>query len=98
MLVFGANKTGEFFGYAKMIEPIDKEKAKKFSSGSSKKKLVEERPRGGSEPPRPTYFLLPSQSRVTSTSPGEITPGEEYKPPESRSMTETNKRKDQRQT
>lgn len=27
ILVFSANKSGEFFGYAKMIEPIDKEKA-----------------------------------------------------------------------
>lgn len=26
-LIFGANKSGEFFGYAKMVEPIDKERA-----------------------------------------------------------------------
>lgn len=26
-LILGANKSGEFFGYAKMVEPIDKEKA-----------------------------------------------------------------------
>ena len=40
-LFFGANRSGEFFGYAKMIEPIDKEKAalhlssKSASHGSS---------------------------------------------------------------
>lgn len=28
-LIFGANKTGEFFGYAKMVEPIDKEESAK---------------------------------------------------------------------
>jgi hypothetical protein len=27
ILIFGANKAGEFFGYARMVEPIDKEKA-----------------------------------------------------------------------
>lgn len=27
ILIFGANKAGEFYGYAKMIEPIDKDKA-----------------------------------------------------------------------
>lgn len=27
VLIFSANKSGEFFGYAKMVEPIDKEKA-----------------------------------------------------------------------
>ncbi|RSH90889.1 hypothetical protein EHS25_010065 [Saitozyma podzolica] len=31
-LIFGANRSGEFFGYAKMIEPIDKERARSYSS------------------------------------------------------------------
>jgi hypothetical protein len=31
-LIFGANRSGEFFGYAKMIEPIDKDRARSYSS------------------------------------------------------------------
>ncbi|KAK8858810.1 hypothetical protein IAR55_003040 [Kwoniella newhampshirensis] len=72
-LIFGANRAGEFFGYAKMIEPIDKERAKKnhWSSGSMQKRPESE------NPTRPAYFLSPSQARIASSSPGEITPFEE---------------------
>ncbi|WWC62833.1 uncharacterized protein I303_105431 [Kwoniella dejecticola CBS 10117] len=76
-LIFGANRSGEFFGYAKMIEPIDKDKdrAKKAQSHSLSK----------SRPPiahaesesRPPFFLTPSQSHLASSSPGELTPNEE---------------------
>ncbi|KAK4688378.1 hypothetical protein P7C73_g1732, partial [Tremellales sp. Uapishka_1] len=112
-LIFGANRSGEFFGYAKMIEPINKEKAaaeaasrsvswsskvtNNSSSGSgsgsvpSKHKSQpqparireedeDERPRAGSNPvERPTYLLSPSQPRVATSSPGELTPNEEAK-------------------
>lgn len=86
VLIFGANKSGEFFGYAKMVEHIDKEKAKKWSGSKSSAKpktsMIEEesenRARGGSEPIRPSYFLTPSQSHIAASSPSELTPAEEY--------------------
>ena len=34
ILIFGANRSGEFFGYARMIEPIDKEKAAQHAASS----------------------------------------------------------------
>lgn len=81
-----------------MIEHIDKEKAKKYSSGSkgSSKfgKIPEEpdRTRGSSEPVRPSFFLSPSESKIAATSPGEITPADEYKfTPEPRSNTDPTK-------
>ncbi|WVQ96341.1 hypothetical protein IAU59_003445 [Kwoniella sp. CBS 9459] len=67
-LIFGANRSGEFFGYAKMVEPIDKEKAKKTQRTATLET---------SEAVRPPYFLSPSQSHMASSSPGEITPNEE---------------------
>lgn len=74
ILIFGANGTGEFFGYAKMIEPIDKEKAASrashktnFSSQSSHPATIEEE--------RPPFLLTSSESRLASSSPGEISPG-----------------------
>jgi len=82
-LIFGANKTGEFFGYAKMAEHIDKEKAQKWSAASkssSKPQTIKEeecRARGGSEPIRPTYFLSASQNHIALTSPGELSPTHE---------------------
>ena len=70
-----------------MIEPIDKERAAKVSTSSSglkssgsrsKPQQIREEPeRAGSDPIRPSYFLLPSQTHVASSSPGELTPGEE---------------------
>ncbi|WWC70996.1 uncharacterized protein I206_104949 [Kwoniella pini CBS 10737] len=74
-LIFGANRSGEFFGYAKMIEPIDKEKAKKTQS-SSVTKARPPLPAMEAET-RPPIFLTPSQSHIASSSPGELTPGEE---------------------
>lgn len=78
-----------------MIEHIDKEKAKKYSAGSKGSakfgKIQEEpeRPRGGSEPLRPSFFLSPSESKIAATSPGEITPADEYKfTPDIRSHTD----------
>ncbi|WVF68839.1 hypothetical protein IAT40_003612 [Kwoniella sp. CBS 6097] len=68
-LIFGANRSGEFFGYAKMVEPIDKEKAKKNQRTATLD--VSET--------RPSYFLSPSQSHIASSSPGEITPNDEAK-------------------
>ena len=97
VLIFGANKSGEFFGYAKMVEHIDKEKAKKWSgsktSAKPKTSMIEEetesRARGGSEPIRPSYFLTPSQTRITASSPSELTPAEEYDfSPDHRSNTD----------
>ncbi|WWD18701.1 hypothetical protein CI109_103155 [Kwoniella shandongensis] len=72
-LIFGANRAGEFFGYAKMIEPIDKERAKRphWSSSSAPRKSDSE------VPTRPAFFLSPSQARIADSSPGEITPYEE---------------------
>ncbi|WRT68015.1 uncharacterized protein IL334_004990 [Kwoniella shivajii] len=73
-LIFGANRSGEFFGYAKMIEPIDKERAKKnHSTGPS----IARRATGMESDTRPPYFLTPSQSHIASSSPGELTPNEE---------------------
>ncbi|ORY22021.1 YT521-B-like domain-domain-containing protein [Naematelia encephala] len=69
ILIFGANRAGEFYGYAKMVEPIDKERAKLRStpsSGSSKKAETKD-----------GYFLSPSLSHLTSNSPSELTPAEE---------------------
>ena len=101
-MIFGANKSGQFFGYAKMVEPIDKEKAARQQatshsskssiagftnssgsnniSGSSNRhpdQILEEeekvdRSRGGSDPVRPSYFLLPTNSHHAATSPGEL--------------------------
>ncbi|OCF39336.1 hypothetical protein I317_06871 [Kwoniella heveanensis CBS 569] len=68
-LIFGANRSGEFFGYAKMVEPIDKEKAKKTQRTATLE----------SSEVRPSYFLSPSQSHIASSSPGEITPNDEAK-------------------
>ncbi|WVR06553.1 hypothetical protein IAU60_003584 [Kwoniella sp. DSM 27419] len=63
-LIFGANRSGEFFGYAKMIEPIDKERIKKTP-----------KPAAANEgETRPSYFLSPSLSHMASSSPGELTP------------------------
>ncbi|WWD05329.1 hypothetical protein V865_003402 [Kwoniella europaea PYCC6329] len=76
-LIFGANRSGEFFGYAKMIEPIDKERAKKQSTGASIARRPTANIDGGES--RPPFFLTPSQSHLASSSPGEITPNEEAK-------------------
>lgn len=69
-LIFSANGSGEFFGYAKMIEAIDKEKAASRASRSSYKSssaTIDEE--------RPSLFISSSQSRIASSSPGEMTPG-----------------------
>lgn len=91
-LIFGANRSGGFFGYAKMVEPIDKEKAlaraasgKSSSSGSHGKRShpqpiqeeADEGVRAETTPIRPTYFLSPSASQLASSSPGQLTPSEE---------------------
>ncbi|WWC88422.1 uncharacterized protein L201_003333 [Kwoniella dendrophila CBS 6074] len=73
-LIFGANRSGEFFGFAKMIEPIGKEKAKRTQSAAVP---LPRRPTGTDSETRPPFFLTPSQSHIAASSPGEITPGEE---------------------
>nr|XP_019045374.1 hypothetical protein I302_05763 [Kwoniella bestiolae CBS 10118]OCF24304.1 hypothetical protein I302_05763 [Kwoniella bestiolae CBS 10118] len=76
-LIFGANRSGEFFGFAKMIEPIDKERAKKTqTTGASIGRKPTINLDGETRPP---FFLTPSQSHIASSSPGEITPNEEAK-------------------
>ena len=92
-LIFGANRAGEFFGYAKMVEPIDKEKAKKqsdSSKGDSSKgsvhppEAVQEEvedvvddDKEKTAPTRPELILSTSQTRVASDSPAPLTPTEE---------------------
>jgi hypothetical protein len=107
-LIFGANRSGEFFGYAKMIEAVDKERAAMRSvshtskithgSGSSHSKpksqperISEEddRTRLQSVPVSPEYLLSPSQARVATSSPGELTPAEEAQIPVNRGERHT---------
>jgi hypothetical protein len=54
ILVFSANKSGEFFGYAKMVEPIDKAKAAARAAQTSSKSNSSGSLSGGSHPPPPT--------------------------------------------
>lgn len=113
-LVFGANRSGEFFGYAKMVEHIDKERVKakaasaatvarapssgsgsgsgsgssshmhgqKISSVPQPERIQEEpeedRHRAGSDPIRPSGFLSPRNSRAPVSSPGQLSPAEEF--------------------
>ncbi|WVQ73352.1 hypothetical protein IAR50_002920 [Cryptococcus sp. DSM 104548] len=65
-LIFGANRAGEFFGYAQMVEPIDKERAKRQQSSISSSAPM----RSGTQ--ESGFFLTPQQSRITVLSPGEL--------------------------
>ncbi|ODN81944.1 hypothetical protein, variant [Cryptococcus amylolentus CBS 6039] len=65
-LIFGANRAGEFFGYARMVEPIDKERAKRQQSSISSSAPM----RSGTQ--ESSFFLAPQQSRITVLSPGEL--------------------------
>jgi hypothetical protein len=69
-LIFGANKSGEFFGYAKMIEPIDKERAAKPES--TREASIESRSSTQSIPEEPNVM-----SPVPMASPSPLTPSEE---------------------
>ena len=56
-LIFGANRSGEFFGYAKMVEPIDKERAVAHSASVS----TRESSSGSSGPSRHKSQSQPSR-------------------------------------
>jgi hypothetical protein len=79
-LIFGANRSGEFFGYAKMIEPINKERANrskssKFNSSSSKMSARGIREEDEEDD---SCLLSPSFEHPRASSPSELTP---YEPP-----------------
>ncbi|ORX37191.1 YT521-B-like domain-domain-containing protein [Kockovaella imperatae] len=93
-LIFGANRTGEFFGFAKMIDYIDKERFAK-SSGSSKasrpEAIVEEsddRRRASSDPVPSTLVLPLDTARIADTSPAELSPVAENVVRENKSNTD----------
>ncbi|WVO17263.1 hypothetical protein L204_104955 [Cryptococcus depauperatus] len=72
-LIFGANKSGEFFGYARMVEPINKEQSKKQQS------YIGTTTRRSSTAESDRFLLSPYHSRVTTLSPGEFGPrGDSY--------------------
>ncbi|RSH94142.1 hypothetical protein EHS25_003945 [Saitozyma podzolica] len=78
-LIFGANRSGDFFGYAKMIEAIDQGRAARLPQSSElrpqlERITVKDRTWSGSEPTSPRLSLSPSQPRMAMSSPEKITP------------------------
>ncbi|KAF8588557.1 hypothetical protein K439DRAFT_1406014 [Ramaria rubella] len=84
-LIFGANKSGEFFGYARMAGPVYHNERVDHVPWTSRPTAPPSSGHRGSSPPEVIHeedesdrsFLSPGENRLVNESPAAITPGQE---------------------